>query len=217
MQTKKPSSLQQVVPENSHEISTQAQSGMTKSIGWILQIGVTLSAAIILLGIALLPTRPGGLSPERVLAFPQTLSQLASELLTLRPQAVITLGLLLLIATPVVRVAASIVAFALEGDRRYVVITSVVLLILLFSLFLGGTSLKSATIIPVSQLHFSLGVVLLIFAGSVLAGIIGSLVGLGGGIMIVPMLTILFGFPISFAIGASIISVIATSSGADAA
>ncbi|HEV2656573.1 MAG TPA: sulfite exporter TauE/SafE family protein, partial [Ktedonobacteraceae bacterium] len=40
---------------------------------------------------------------------------------------------------------------------------------------------------------------------------------LGGGIMIVPMLTILFGFPISFAIGASIISVIATSSGAAAA
>jgi uncharacterized membrane protein YfcA/uncharacterized membrane protein len=217
MQTKKPSSPQQVVPENSHETSAQAQSGMTKSIGWILQIGVMLSAAIILLGIVLLPTRPGGLSPERVLAFPQTLSLLASELLVLRPQAIITLGLLLLIATPVVRVAASIVAFALEGDRRYVVITSVVLLILLFSLFLGGTGLKSQTIIPVSQLHFSLSVVLLIFAGSVLAGVVGALVGLGGGIMIVPMLTILFGFPISFAIGASIISVIATSSGAAAA
>ncbi len=217
MQTKKPSSPQQVVPENSHEVSVQAQSGMTKSIGWILQIGVMLSAALILLGIALLPTRPGGLSPERVLIFPQTLSLLASELLVLRPQAVITLGLLLLIATPVVRVAASIVAFALEGDRRYVVITSVVLLILLFSLFLGGTSLKSQTVIPVVQFHFSLSVVLLIFAGSVLAGVVGALVGLGGGIMIVPMLTILFGFPISFAIGASIISVIATSSGAAAA
>jgi uncharacterized membrane protein YfcA/uncharacterized membrane protein len=217
MQTKKPSSSQQVVPENSHEVSAQAQSGMTKGISWILQIGVMLSAAIILLGIVLLPTRPGGLSPERVLAFPQTLSLLASELLVLRPQAVITLGLLLLIATPVVRVAVSIVAFALEGDRRYVVITSIVLLILLFSLFLGGTSLKSATVIPVSQLHFSLSVVLLIFVGSMLAGVVGALVGLGGGIMIVPMLTILFGFPISFAIGASIISVIATSSGAAAA
>jgi uncharacterized membrane protein YfcA/uncharacterized membrane protein len=217
MQTKKSSSPQQVVSENSHEISAQAQSGMTKSIGWILQIGVMLSAATILLGIVLLPTRPGGLSPERVLAFPQTLSLLASELLVLRPQAVITLGLLLLIATPVVRVAVSIVAFALEGDRRYVVITSIVLLILLFSLFLGGTSLKSATVIPVSQLHFSLSVVLLIFVGSMLAGVVGALVGLGGGIMIVPMLTILFGFPISFAIGASIISVIATSSGAAAA
>jgi uncharacterized membrane protein YfcA/uncharacterized membrane protein len=217
MQTKKPSSSQQMMSENNHEIGAQVQSGMTKSISWILQIGVMLSAAIILLGIVLLPTRPGGLSPERVLAFPQTLGQLASELLVLRPQAVITLGLLLLIATPIVRVAASIVAFALEGDRRYVVITSVVLLILLFSLFLGGTGLKSQAITPVSQLHFSLGVVLLIFAGSLLAGVVGALVGLGGGIMIVPMLTILFGFPISFAIGASIISVIATSSGAAAA
>jgi uncharacterized membrane protein YfcA/uncharacterized membrane protein len=217
MQTKKPSSPQQVVPENGHVASAQAQSGMTKSIGWILQIGVMLSAAIILLGIVLLPTRPGGLSPERVLTFPQTLSLLASELLVLRPQAVITLGLLLLIATPVIRVAASIVAFALEGDRRYVVITSVVLLILLFSLFLGGTGLKSQATIPVSQLHFSLSAVLLIFVGSMLAGVVGALVGLGGGIMIVPMLTILFGFPISFAIGASIISVIATSSGAAAA
>ncbi|WP_420917228.1 sulfite exporter TauE/SafE family protein [Dictyobacter halimunensis] len=64
------------------------------------------------------------------------------------------------------------------------------------------------------QLHFSLGVALLIFAGSLLAGIVGALVGLGGGIMVVPMLTIVFGFPIPFAIGVSIISVIATSSGA---
>src|SRR5437763_1436351 len=57
----------------------------------------------------------------------------------------------------------------------------------------------------------------LIFVGSLLAGVLGSLVGLGGGVLIVPMLTLLFGFPISFAIGASIISVIATSSGAAAA
>ncbi|MDQ2715143.1 MAG: sulfite exporter TauE/SafE family protein [Chloroflexota bacterium] len=59
--------------------------------------------------------------------------------------------------------------------------------------------------------------VLLIFAGSIVAGILGSLVGLGGGILIVPLLTLAFGLPISFAIGASIISVIATSSGAAAA
>jgi uncharacterized membrane protein YfcA len=43
------------------------------------------------------------------------------------------------------------------------------------------------------------------------------LVGLGGGILVVPLLTIVFKFPISFAIGTSIISVIATSSGAAAA
>lgn len=52
---------------------------------------------------------------------------------------------------------------------------------------------------------------------SVVAGILGSLVGLGGGIIIVPVLTLLFHVDIRLAIGASIISVIATSSGAAAA
>ena len=48
---------------------------------------------------------------------------------------------------------------------------------------------------------------------AVLAGFLGSLVGLGGGIIITPALTILFGFDIKYAIGASIGAVIATSSG----
>jgi len=56
-----------------------------------------------------------------------------------------------------------------------------------------------------------------IFTAAVGAGLIGSLVGLGGGIFIVPLLTIGFGVDIRLAIGASIVSVIATSSGAAAA
>lgn len=48
---------------------------------------------------------------------------------------------------------------------------------------------------------------------SVFAGVIGSLLGLGGGIIVTPALTLLFGIDIQYAIGASIISVIATSSG----
>ena len=52
---------------------------------------------------------------------------------------------------------------------------------------------------------------------SVLAGILGSLAGVGGGILIIPALTMLFGVDIRLAIGASIVSVIATSSGAAAA
>ena len=48
---------------------------------------------------------------------------------------------------------------------------------------------------------------------AILAGFLGSLVGLGGGIIITPALTILFGFDIKYAIGASIVAVIATSSG----
>jgi uncharacterized membrane protein YfcA len=56
-----------------------------------------------------------------------------------------------------------------------------------------------------------------IFAVSLLAGVIGALAGVGGGILVIPALTILFGVDIRLAIGASIVSVIATSSGAAAA
>jgi uncharacterized protein len=53
--------------------------------------------------------------------------------------------------------------------------------------------------------------------GAILAGLLGSLTGLGGGVVITPMLTLLFGVDIRYAIGASLITVIATSSGAAAA
>ncbi|MGI9089902.1 MAG: sulfite exporter TauE/SafE family protein [Gemmatimonadaceae bacterium] len=57
----------------------------------------------------------------------------------------------------------------------------------------------------------------LIALGSFGAGMLGALTGLGGGMIIVPMLTLLFGVDIRYAIGASLVSVIATSSGAAAA
>jgi len=57
----------------------------------------------------------------------------------------------------------------------------------------------------------------LIFAGSAAAGFLGALTGLGGGVVIVPLLTIVFGVDIRYAIGAALVSVIATSSGAAAA
>jgi uncharacterized membrane protein YfcA/uncharacterized membrane protein len=186
-------------------------------IGWILQGGVMLSAAVILFGLILFPFRSGGFSAERLLSFPQTLSEVWAGLLILRSQAVITLGLLLLIATPVMRVAVSVVAFALERDRRYVVITLAVLAILMTSIFLVGNLVTNGHHAQISQLHFSYLTIALIFVGAIAAGLLGSLVGLGGGVLIVPLLTLAFGFPIYFAIGASIISVIATSSGAAAA
>ncbi len=56
----------------------------------------------------------------------------------------------------------------------------------------------------------------LVLAASIGAGLVGALVGLGGGVFVVPLLTLLFGLPIYEAIGASIVSVIATSSGSAA-
>ena len=58
---------------------------------------------------------------------------------------------------------------------------------------------------------------LLVAAGSFVAGLLGSLTGLGGGVVLVPLLTLFFKVDIRYAIGASLVSVIATSSGAAAA
>lgn len=58
---------------------------------------------------------------------------------------------------------------------------------------------------------------LVVFAVSAIAGFLGALTGLGGGVVVVPALTLLLGVDIKYAIGASLVSVIATSSGAAAA
>ena len=64
-----------------------------------------------------------------------------------------------------------------------------------------------------SVLEFSL----LVWLGAFAAGFLGALTGLGGGVVITPLLTLGFGVDIRYAIGASLVSVIATSSGAAAA
>jgi len=58
---------------------------------------------------------------------------------------------------------------------------------------------------------------LILFVSSLGAGLLGALSGLGGGVVIVPLLTVVFHVDIHYAIGASLVSVIATSSGAAAA
>ena len=57
---------------------------------------------------------------------------------------------------------------------------------------------------------------IVLFLASIAAGILGSIAGIGGGLVVIPVLTLLFGVDIHYAIGASIVSIIATSSGAAA-
>ncbi|HTI15088.1 MAG TPA: TSUP family transporter [Dictyobacter sp.] len=200
----------------SHNKETQQQNTSAIIIGWILQGGVLISSAVVILGLIILSIRTGGPTVASLLAFPHSIPQLGTDLRQFQPEAIITVGLLLLIATPVIRVAASIVTFAIEHDRKYVVITTLVLIILLISIFFVSST-DTAQHYSAFGLSFAYTDMLFIFLGAIVAGLLGSLVGLGGGVLVVPMLTLVFHLPITFAIGASIISVIATSSGAAAA
>jgi uncharacterized membrane protein len=116
------------------------------AISHLLRIGVTTSMVIILVGLTLMFVHHpnylhAGSDLQRLTApgaaFPHTLHDVAQGLGAYRGQAVIALGLMVLIATPILRVAASIIAFAVERDLTYVLITSAVLAILLASFLLG--------------------------------------------------------------------------------
>ena len=66
--------------------------------------------------------------------------QILKGALALRARSIIQFGILVLIATPILRVAVSLFGFALEGDRKYVMVTTVVLAVLLFSLVSGAVA-----------------------------------------------------------------------------
>jgi len=111
------------------------------AIGVLLRVGVMLAAAVVLLGGALYLAKHGGApvpdykSFHGVSAELQSIRSIISGSLALHADAIIQLGLLLLIATPVARVIFAAVAFALERDMLYVGFTLLVLAVLLFGLF----------------------------------------------------------------------------------
>jgi uncharacterized membrane protein len=108
-------------------------------ISVILTGGVSISAVLVAVGVATglivgwNQSLTGGLPGAHTTS---DFGALADNLAALRPIGIAQLGLLVLLATPVVRVAAAIVGFALERDRLYVVVSAVVLGILLASIFL---------------------------------------------------------------------------------
>ena len=115
-------------------------------ISFLLRAGVILSLFVIAFGLTLSFTHhrdyihsrgelPQLTGSARV--FPHTLGETLDGARQFRGEAFIVIGLLLLIATPVMRVAVSIVAFMLERDWIFVTITSVVLALLILSFFLG--------------------------------------------------------------------------------
>ena len=111
-------------------------------IGNLLRVGVTLAAAMVLLGGTVYLFRHGLAAPHYQVfvgepADLRSVSGIVRDALALRGRGLIQLGLLLLIATPVARVAFSAAAFAMQRDRLYVVVALIVLAVLMYSL-MGG-------------------------------------------------------------------------------
>ena len=115
---------------------------MEQLVGRLLQVGVLLATVVVLAGGALLIATHGGDAADfRVFrgesSTLRSVSAAVQGAFTLDPRGLVQLGLVLLIATPVARVALTLVAFLMQRDRLYVVLTAVVLglILLLVGLF----------------------------------------------------------------------------------
>ncbi len=122
-------------PDLDHKLATL--------IGYLLRIGVISAAIIVLAGGVLYLVENAFTTPDyhtfhEASAEARTLSGIWHNALALHSYGIIQLGLLVLVATPVMRVVFSIVGFALERDFLYVVATVIVLGVLLYSLLLRG-------------------------------------------------------------------------------
>jgi uncharacterized membrane protein len=115
-------------------------------ISTLLRAGVISSLAIILIGLALTYVQQPSYANDRTALpklitygadFPHSLNDVFAGVIRFRGQALMTLGLLILIATPVIRVAISIIAFAIQRDYTFVAITCIVLALLGFSFLMG--------------------------------------------------------------------------------
>ncbi|MGA2960322.1 MAG: DUF1634 domain-containing protein [Candidatus Korobacteraceae bacterium] len=122
---------------NEHE---QGDRRMELIIGILLRLGVMLAGSVVLFGAVVYLIRNGAAALPDYKSFHGESAQLStvegilSGVWQFRGRAIIQLGVLLLIATPVARVVFAVVAFALEKDKLYVCLTLIVLAILMFSL-----------------------------------------------------------------------------------
>jgi uncharacterized membrane protein len=111
-------------------------------IGRMLQLGVLVAAIVAIVGGFLVLTQHGSSSPATSHfhgepAYLTSLGGIARGVIAMRSESIVQLGIVLLIATPVARVAFTLVAFIYQRDRAYVVITTIVLALLLYGLVFG--------------------------------------------------------------------------------
>ena len=119
---------------------------MNAVIGNLLKYGVLLSSILVFAGVVTLFVRPPTALPGTVQQLVDSsygkptldLTTLLSGLAAGNPIFLIQAGLIVLLATPVARVLASVLLFAAEKDKLYVAVTLFVLIVLLFGLFVIG-------------------------------------------------------------------------------
>ena len=121
-------------------MAEEREHGLELAMGRMLQIGVTIAALVVLTGGILYLVQMGGVRPDyhhfrATEPALETVPGILSAASHFDPRGMIELGLLLLIATPVGRVIFGVVGFAILRDRRYVVVSTIVLLVLLVSFF----------------------------------------------------------------------------------
>ncbi len=114
-----------------------------RMVSTLLRAGVVISGAVVFVGGLHYLARHGHEYADHHSfhgepSVDRLVGQIIGGAIDFRARSIIQLGLLLLIATPIARVAVSLVGFALEGDRAYVVITVIVLSVLLYSLISGA-------------------------------------------------------------------------------
>jgi uncharacterized membrane protein len=132
---------------NEQQANNSATVKVEIAISLLLRIGVVTSLSIVVLGMVLtFMHHPDYLSSKNnqlhsltspPADFPRSASQIWHGMRHGRGSAIIMAGLLLLLATPVLRVAISILAFVYEKDGVFVILTSIVLALLLLSFVLG--------------------------------------------------------------------------------
>jgi uncharacterized membrane protein len=139
----KPVGTEPETGEGSHATAAMDDARMEIIMGRLLQVGVLLAASVVLVGgVMYVIAHAGEDSNYRVfLAKPAALRHPAAMLKAIGRRdssAVIVLGILLLVATPICRVIFAVIAFAIERDRLYVAISLTVLAVLLFGMLRAG-------------------------------------------------------------------------------
>ena len=115
---------------------------MQAVIGWILRLGVLLSMSVIFIGGIIYLNRHGHIPADYhtfkgVPDFVHSTHGIINGIITIRGRAIIQAGIILLIATPIIRVIFSAIGFILEKDYLYTGITLLVLLIITASMLSG--------------------------------------------------------------------------------